>query len=154
MSLHVYWTRQLATDIPLIDEQHMELFHRVNQLIDACQAGKGREQSSGFLIYLQRYVEVHFIAEEELMTLHHYPNRRRHQQQHLLFRTELEQLEQLINESAATDEDRDRLLTRLNETVVDWLFEHVCMEDRALADYLHQPEEFMAFRQGELGAHP
>ena len=53
MGLHVNWSRELATNIPLLDTQHQELFCRINQLIDAFQNGRWLDRSRDVLIYLR-----------------------------------------------------------------------------------------------------
>jgi hemerythrin len=154
MGLHVYWTRGLATDIPLLDEQHQELFSRVNQLVDVCQNGFCHDQSRDYLIYLRRYVEVHFAAEEALMGLHHYPQRLRHQREHQGFVAELAELTVLLERPPETWLDRDQLLSRINETIVDWLFEHVCMEYRDLARHLNPQQVPRSIKIHQPVGHP
>jgi hemerythrin len=39
----IEWTDDLAVGIVEIDNQHKELFHQINQLLEACNQGKGKE---------------------------------------------------------------------------------------------------------------
>jgi hemerythrin len=62
----VAWTEELATGIEVIDDQHKELFRRIDGLLEACKAGKGREAVAGVLAFLENYVVEHFAAEEKI----------------------------------------------------------------------------------------
>ncbi len=37
----IEWTQDLAVGVKIIDEQHKEIFRRVDALLEACKAGKG-----------------------------------------------------------------------------------------------------------------
>lgn len=40
----IEWTDELATGVNKIDNQHKELFKRINNLLDACNQGKGKDE--------------------------------------------------------------------------------------------------------------
>ncbi len=130
--MNIYWTQELATGSKLIDEQHQELFARIDRLVAACIAGKGAEQTRPMLEFLKSYAEQHFAAEEQLMRDCAYPRAEFHRQEHALFAERLEAFDrELTDKGPETD-----LLTALNQSIVDWLFDHVCVEDRDLAKHL------------------
>ena len=64
---------QLATGDAVLDEQHKELFRRVNKLHDAVISGQGDDESRQLLDYLANYVTEHFAHEEGLMACHSCP---------------------------------------------------------------------------------
>jgi hemerythrin len=37
------WSDNFSVGVSSIDEQHKELFHRTNRLLEACQEGRGKE---------------------------------------------------------------------------------------------------------------
>lgn len=43
----IEWTQDLAVGVKIIDEQHKEIFRRVDSLLDACKAGRVRTPLEG-----------------------------------------------------------------------------------------------------------
>ena len=61
MTTHMKWSEKLfGTGIPEVDEQHKELFSRVNALLDACSRGDGAAAVRSTLEFLEGYMEQHF----------------------------------------------------------------------------------------------
>ena len=48
------WNENLLTGVSKIDDQHMELFHAMNRLFDACNQGKGAEEIKHVFEFLSR----------------------------------------------------------------------------------------------------
>ncbi|ORJ61520.1 bacteriohemerythrin [Geothermobacter hydrogeniphilus] len=133
MEVNLYWTRELSVGVDLIDRQHQQLFDYVNQLLAACLTKKDNaEQSGRMLTFLHNYANEHFRAEEALMEEHHYQALEMHRRQHLGFCRKLQQLERRLLDNPAEQE----LAAEINEMVIDWLYEHICMEDRALGNFI------------------
>jgi hemerythrin-like metal-binding protein len=61
------WEPSLAVGHEVIDAQHQELFKRVNTLLEACKAGRGKEEILGVMEFLEAYIGEHFRAEEQEM---------------------------------------------------------------------------------------
>ena len=49
----IEWTKDLETGVALIDEQHKELFDRVNKLLAASSQGRGKEEVGSLLGFLE-----------------------------------------------------------------------------------------------------
>lgn len=128
----IYWTRELEIGVAPIDRQHRELFERIDALISACQAGRCRDEVTTLLGFLQEYVQVHFAEEEELMRLSGYPQLDDHRLEHAGFSRHLQQLVQGFSAQGVTA----TLLNDLNATVIDWLYDHIGVRDRALGQWL------------------
>ena len=56
------WTSDFSVGETTIDHQHMELFQRFNDLLDACRQGRGKERVSLLLDFLDQYVVFHRIT--------------------------------------------------------------------------------------------
>ncbi|MHB9035807.1 MAG: hemerythrin domain-containing protein, partial [Armatimonadota bacterium] len=56
----VQWTPDLAVGVREIDDQHRELFKRVNDLLEAMSKGKGRDEIAKVVAFLGNYVVTHF----------------------------------------------------------------------------------------------
>lgn len=69
----IQWDPSLSVGVKQIDEQHQELFRRVNELVDAMHRGRSQAQLGEMLSFLSVYVVQHFGAEEKLMSERWYP---------------------------------------------------------------------------------
>lgn len=128
----IEWNSKLATGIDEIDDQHKELFSRVNLLMEACNVGKGREEVTRLLQFLSAYVRIHFESEEQIQIESGYPGYPEHRLAHQQFSKDIERLKhQFTTEGASLV-----LVIETNQMVAAWLTQHISRMDKALADYL------------------
>ena len=125
------WTEALSLGVAEIDEQHKELFRRVDQVLAGLAAGD-RSEISRLLDFLGQYVVVHFGAEEGLMRSRAYPDFPMHKAEHDRF---LEDLAALHEEHRAQG-PTEVLVSRVNRQVADWLRVHILGTDAVLARWL------------------
>ena len=128
----VQWRQDLAVGVDIIDEQHQELFSRINQLLDACNLGKGKEEVGALINFLEDYVKTHFRDEEELQRKHKYPEYDNHKNLHNKFIDEVTSLKIRLNESGTSL----LLIIDINRKVVDWLVNHIGKMDKELGKYI------------------
>ncbi|MCX7745281.1 MAG: bacteriohemerythrin [Clostridia bacterium] len=128
----IEWKESYAVGVKAIDEQHKELFAKVNQLFEACNHGKGREEINNTIKFLEEYVVVHFNAEQELMNKNSYPAFEEHKSQHQQFIKNFSELKSKIELEGATI----HTVMLLNRSVVDWLVKHIGNSDKALGKFL------------------
>jgi hemerythrin len=130
----VYWTPKLATGVPRIDAEHQELFDRVNKLVEALGAGKGKDVVAPLIGFLRAYVASHFGGEQQMMRTHRYPDATEHLSQHTFFVAEFEALVKEFEKVGATG-----LVTiKLNKLLCDWLREHVASTDKKFGAFLQE----------------
>jgi hemerythrin len=86
------WTDDLLTGYKTIDDQHKELFKKVNALLEAMGQGKGKEQVAEVLGFLSDYVVSHFGTEEQLMQSRKYPGFLSHRLEHTAYTDKLKRL--------------------------------------------------------------
>ena len=126
------WTPALAVGVAHIDDEHRELFARVNQLLDAMQQSRAKEQLVPMAGFLKDYVSVHFGGEAALMQRHRYPEAQHHLAQHAFFVSEFRALADELDKAGPT-----ALLTiKLNKLLCDWLRQHVASTDKKLGAFL------------------
>jgi hemerythrin len=126
------WTPALAVGVSQIDEEHKELFVRVNQLLEAMQQSRAKEQIAPLIGFLKDYVSVHFGGEAALMQRHRYPDASAHLAQHAFFVAEFKALAAELDKAGPT-----ALLTiKLNKLLCDWLRQHVASTDKRLGAFL------------------
>lgn len=124
-------TADLMTGNSLIDSQHRQLFDAVNQLMDACSMGKGRDQIQATVSFLSDYVVKHFKDEERLQTQSKYPNYTGHKQFHDGYRRQLAATAQELVDAGPTV----KALGDLNQAVAV-LVTHIRTEDKRMAQYV------------------
>jgi len=128
------WRDYLATDHPVIDAQHKELFRQITNLTDACRHRDQQHNVAALLDYLGNYVKVHFATEEKLMLSTGFPDYLVHKAAHDYF-TDL--VHTLLNRCRIEGESRE-LTIKTNYLAVEWLTRHICIMDRKLAEELHE----------------
>lgn len=128
----VAWDESLSVGVAEIDDQHKELFRRFNTLLEACNQGKGRQEVQKLLLFLSDYIKTHFAAEEELQKRRNYPGYAAHKEQHESFIGKIDEFARQFNAEGATVS----LVIQLNQTLVNWLIQHISKVDRALGEYV------------------
>lgn len=130
----IVWTADLATGVNEIDEQHKELFRRINTLLDACRAGKGKEEVQKIIKFLEDYVVVHFGSEEKYMMQYGFPSYAGHKSRHLEFMESLSQIKDTLTAEGPA------LLTVVatNHMLVEWLRTHIRKLDKELGAFLRE----------------
>ena len=126
------WTEELAVGITEIDNQHKELFAQINGLIEACNAGKGKETVQQVIDFLGQYVVNHFGNEEKYMVKHNYPEYTKHKEQHTQFIASFQELKNKFEQ----DGPGIHIVVLTNRVVVDWLNQHISRSDKALGAFL------------------
>ena len=82
MAMKYELTSDLMTGNSLIDAEHKQLFDAINDLMDACAQGVGREKIMSTTQFLNSYVNKHFGDEEKLQVQSKYPGYAAHKQFH------------------------------------------------------------------------
>ena len=124
-------TDDLLTGNALIDSEHRELFAAVNNLMDACAQGKGRDQIQKTVQFLEDYVAKHFRDEEGLQTKSNYPGYPAHKQFHDGYRRKLAETTHVLTREGPSV----KALGDLNG-VVAILVSHIRTEDKRLARHI------------------
>ncbi len=128
----VAWTSDLATGVEEIDDQHRELFRRINSLLEACNQGQGKNEVVKVIAFLEDYVIEHFSEEERHMSDRDYPDFGKHRVQHREFMENLSTLKQQLE----ADGPGLGVVLSTNRLVIDWLTNHIRKEDKALGSFL------------------
>ncbi len=128
----IAWDPDLLVGIPEIDEQHQELFRRLDALHEAIRSGRSREEVGRTLAFLRGYAVEHFGAEEALMIQRAYPDLTDHRAEHAAFVGEIAALETEYQRDGPTAS----LIIRVNTQLTGWLRSHIYRTDKALVAYL------------------
>ena len=134
MPVILEWSNQLATEHPLIDEQHQAMIAIINRLHSCITEPVHRPQFSDQLEQLSNYAMEHFATEERLMSLYNYPHLARHQAQHALLTQQAYALNQRF---LGGDLPLD---STVSESIREWFMNHLQGEDRELGLFLLQQQ--------------
>jgi hemerythrin len=126
------WDRSLAVGVKLLDEQHQELFRRVDGLLLAVMKGQGKPEIERLFQFLGGYVVEHFGAEEKLMAQYRYSAMASHKQMHADFVKKFGELKAAFDKDPGAGE----VSIGLNRFVGSWLREHIGSVDTALGKHL------------------
>lgn len=128
----IQWRDSLAIGVEVIDNQHKELLQRFNDLLSACESGKGKEELERLMGFLDEYVCTHFRDEEALQRLRGYPAYEAHKVEHDSFTGRVKALkEEIKKEGVAIHNVMDT-----NNLLLSWLINHISKVDTELGKFL------------------
>lgn len=107
----------------VIDEQHEELFHRIEKLLMMARSAdleENRKQCEHMLDYLVEYTDFHFNSEEALQNSKDYVDYEQHKKIHQEFRNTVLVYRQRIRQDFSA-----AMLKRFLGTLLTWLTVHV-----------------------------
>ncbi len=130
--MSIVWKDNLATGINEIDNQHKELFDRINKLFQACHSGQGTKEVINVMSFLENYVIEHFSCEEKLQLKSNFPNYAEHKKQHEEFKAEITNLKQELSAGA----DSTSFVIKINNLIVNWLLNHIKKSDKELSQHI------------------
>lgn len=128
----IAWRESLSIGVPEIDNQHKQLLSHFDQLLKACESGKGLEELKRLLNFLDEYVIKHFKDEESIQRLRNYPGYDAHKREHASFVERLKVLKQEISEEGIALHH----LMETNNLLLKWLLHHISTVDVQLGVFL------------------
>lgn len=126
------WKDVFKTGITIIDNQHRNLFERIDHLILAIYKGQSESELEALLEYLESYVIKHFEIEEKMMLDNEYPDYIRHVYEHKGFR---EIFKNIVNEFIKKGPD-NFMAIRVEKEVRKWWENHVMKIDMEYVPYI------------------
>jgi len=120
----------MSTGVATVDEQHQALIKMVNDLREACLAGKGLDKLDQTLKFLGEYVVKHFAHEEDLMESRGCPSKEANKEAHAQFLQKYQEFVGRFEREGASVP----LVLELQETAVKWLTKHICKVDARLRE--------------------
>lgn len=118
------WSDSYSIGIQEVDEQHQVLVSLLNQLHEAIREHHGKATSREILDRLAEYTRTHFLLEESLQRLTHYPGFEIHKQQHEDLIKQVQELQFKLDHENAT------ITFELLHFLKNWLTQHINDSDR------------------------
>lgn len=122
----IEWKSEWDTGIPVLDEQHREMFNTCVEMIEAIRNDRYYDFSEVIPIIVS-YVGTHFKTEESIMEEYQYPQMEEHKKIH----ADMYRRSRSLIGSTTLDEIVPNFL-------IEWLINHVDVEDRLLARYIQR----------------
>ena len=128
------WDESWEIGNQLIDSQHKEFIRRINNLLEACSLGKGRDEIFSAAQFLTEYTDKHFGDEEKLQKQYAYPDRVNHKKMHEGFKKTVKE----INERLEKEGSSVALVGKINSDVAGWLINHIKKQDVKVAMHIEE----------------
>lgn len=129
------WKEKYMVGVPLIDEQHEELFARVSAFVETLRSGIEWEHKvnkvNETLAFMNEYVVTHFHDEEAYQKEIGYPESKEHQKIH----NDMVAYVATISEQYEKEGFQEELMQQFAGKLLAWLINHVAAEDQKIAEY-------------------
>jgi hemerythrin len=129
------WKEKYNVGVPVIDQQHKELFERVTTFVETLRSQKDWsekvDQVNATLAFMKEYVVTHFADEEAYQRKIGYPGYEAHKKIH-------QDMVRYVGEVAAQYEQAgfvEQPMHQFAGKLLAWLINHVVAEDQKIADY-------------------
>lgn len=132
------WKDELNINIESIDIQHRELFRiarSIEQLLIIKCVGVENKRLLEIVCELREYASYHFYEEEKLMTKANYSKFEEHKSYHNDFKNMITKIDWNSVEKNPYEE-----LKKIKDNVQDWIFQHMMIEDRLMAEEIKNVE--------------
>jgi len=123
------WDPKLETGVAVIDQQHRELFRRLDELQLAIYGAKAKNELVVMIEYLEKYVDEHFAAEEKMMFGVRFHDYSGHKREH----EEFKRIFQRIRDEYRVKGADNFLAIQLEKEVYRWWEDHIMRTDMTFA---------------------
>lgn len=130
--MYLNWDFTLDIGIQSIDNQHKELFNRIDKLLTSIDDRKRDDEVIKTLDFLEDYVVKHFNEEEEIQKEVNYPLLNIQHKEHEEFKSNLKEFRSIFE----TQGTSALLAINLQDKLVNWLKIHIMNLDKDLGDFL------------------
>lgn len=132
ISIGIDWSDLLSVGIDAMDEEHKELFKRINALLSAL-LGKSKDYDIGELVgFINEYIDYHFRDEEKMLDSVNYPELSQHKKLHAIYEEYFDNIEKELKAGRFDS----TLLIEIQEKVVNWLLDHIAKVDKKYGVYI------------------
>lgn len=134
------WKEKYKVGVPLIDEQHEELFRRVTDFIETLRSDGDWNQKvtkvNETLAFMKDYVVTHFHDEEVYQEEIGYPELTEHRKIH----NDMVQYVSVVAEQYEKEGFKEELIQQFAGKLLAWLINHVAASDQKIAEFVKAKE--------------
>lgn len=124
------WKDEYKVGIDKIDEQHRQLFDKIEHLLEIAKSGdrkSNRQECMDTIDFLAEYTKFHFDSEEALQRETNYVSYDQHVKIHEDFKNTVQVYKELLGKDFSA-----KNLKSFIGTMLAWLVNHVCICDRKI----------------------
>jgi len=126
------WSDLLSVGISKMDDEHKELFVRINSLLKALISRSGDYNIAELVGFINEYIDFHFRDEERMLESVKFPHLDAHKKLHKIYENEFNLIEQKLK----SGEFDATLLIEIQDKVVNWLLDHIAKVDKKYGEYI------------------
>jgi len=130
----VSWSDTFSVGIPLIDDQHKQLFLLINDMFNHV-IGDAQTERAYFKQVIQRavdYVKVHFSTEENIMRQNNFPGYLEHKRAHDAF------VVIVVDKVKDFEAGKKFVLLDFTQFLKEWILTHIAIMDKGYFTYFKQ----------------
>ena len=131
MPTYIEWKPSLTVFVDEIDDQHKQLYIRMDAFLESVLRGDGQKEVGQTLKFLIDYCVVHFGTEELYMKRHNYPAYAAHKKAHEDLTASVLGMQREIEQGLTSQ----HILALVNQLGA-WVTDHIEKMDKALGAYL------------------
>ena len=128
----INWQPSFSVNVKEIDQQHQLLVNMINDLYDAMNSGKEKEELQKLINRLNVYAAMHFAKEEHYFDLFAYPEGELHKKEHNDFEDEVSKFESDFIKGSQS------LSMEIMNFLSNWLVEHIKGSDKKFGPFLNE----------------
>lgn len=131
------WTNDLSINVVEIDEQHKDLFARINYFLEAIDRGTDEAALQELMDFLEQYIVVHFDFEEKYMdkySIHGYPDAVQHKAAHKAFKRDFIEFKSDILATKVSPQFR----LEFRNWITNWWLIHIVKIDTGLGAFIRR----------------
>ena len=132
VAIGIDWSDILSVGIDKMDDEHKELFNRINQLLSALLDRSSNYSVHETVRFINEYIDYHFRDEEKMLASYNYPELEDHKKLHAIYENEFKLIEEKLNKT----EFDATLLIEIQENVINWLLNHIAKVDKKYGIYI------------------
>ncbi|MDR2560046.1 MAG: hemerythrin family protein [Oscillospiraceae bacterium] len=124
-------SNDMKTGVSKIDEQHMELVNRINNVTSMGMKSLSKEETQKTLNLLGEYIIKHFNDEEALQKASGYPKFESHKKLHQQYIFEFQKLKNEFNTNGVSP----AFTLSLSNSIIGWIVRHIKTVDVEFGKY-------------------
>jgi len=131
------WTPDLSVNVSEVDDQHKELFFRINRFLEALESRPDASALAEFFDYLEGYMNFHFGTEERYMekyALYGYTDHDRHLSEHAVFRRDFAEFKNEMTRDGVSE----LMIGEWRNWITNWWLLHITRVDKGLGAFIRE----------------
>ncbi|MDC7238752.1 MAG: bacteriohemerythrin [Spirochaetales bacterium] len=126
VAMGIDWSDLLSVGINAMDDEHKELFNRINELLKSLLGYEGEFDVADLVAKVNEYIDYHFRDEEKMMASWGYPDLEAHKKLHATYEEEFSNIEKTLR-AGGFDAG---LLIEIQDKIINWLLDHIAKVDK------------------------